>query len=96
MGNDSNKSQSPKLIETVRFDVLAVIAGVISISLIFQNQIFACIFGIVGIVSFVLSVRFDEYGGKIERYFAFLGLVLSALSVLFVLITLMRNKLLVS
>jgi hypothetical protein len=59
MGSNSNKSYNPNFANIMPFSALSVISGVIEISSISQNQIVACVFGILGITNFFLSLKFD-------------------------------------
>lgn len=92
----SDKFHPQKFAEIMPFSALSEISGVIAISSMSQYQVSACIFGILGIANFILSIKYDADAEKSEKRLAFFGFILSVISILFVLISLIRNKFLVS
>ena len=92
MSNNSNQSPFQEFIELLRFSTAALFAGIVAATFMMQRPLIAGLFGLAGIVCFILSIKLDDNAERIERLLAVFGLTLSIMSVIFVFINMIQQK----
>ena len=92
MSNESNKSPFQEFAELMRFSTAALFAGIVAATYMMQRPLLACLFGLAGIVCFILSIKIDADAERIEQLLAIFGLTLSIMSVIFVLVNMIQQS----
>ncbi|MCI0551782.1 MAG: hypothetical protein L0287_12580 [Anaerolineae bacterium] len=70
-----NKPPSSKFAEIIPTGVVAIICGIVAVSVLFQNLIIACLVGTIGIVVGIATLRLQVE--KLDKIFAVIGINLS-------------------
>ena len=85
----SNRSPSFKFGEIAPTGTISMICGIGAVTTLFQNLVIACLVGITGIAIGIATLRMDTE--KLDKTFAFVGIILSFVPVIYVMIVLVKK-----
>ncbi len=71
----SNKSPLPKSAQTIPTGTLALICGIGALILLFSNLAFACLLGIIGLITGMVTL--NSHVEKLDKILALIGMILS-------------------
>ena len=94
MSHTPKKSSFQEFIELLRFSTATLFAGIVSASTMMQYPLSALLFGIAGVINFILSIKFDQDADRSERFIALLGLTLALAAIIYVLINILHQSVL--